>query len=163
VSFRVGSGFDAHRLAPGRRLMLGGVEVPHDRGLLGHSDGDCVAHAVCDALLGAAGAGDMGHHFPSREPRWKDVSGVEFARRSARIVRERGYEIENVDATVIAEAPALKPHLAAMSGALAEALTLEAERVSVKAKSSDGLGALGRGEGIAALAVALLRRSREGT
>ena len=87
MSFRVGSGFDAHRLAPGRRLMLGGVEVPHDRGLLGHSDGDCVAHAVCDALLGAAGAGDMGQHFPSGEPRWKDVSGIEFARRSGRDVR----------------------------------------------------------------------------
>ena len=163
MSFRVGSGFDAHRLAPGRRLMLGGVEVPHDRGLLGHSDGDCVAHAVCDALLGAAGAGDMGLHFPSRDERWKDVSGVEFARESARIVRERGYEIENVDATVIAEAPALQPHLAAMGGALAAALAVGADQVSVKAKSGDGLGAIGRCEGIAALAVALLRRSQGST
>lgn len=160
MSFRVGSGFDAHRLTPGRRLMLGGVEVPHDRGLLGHSDGDCVAHAVCDALLGAAGAGEMGLHFPSREERWQDASGVMFLRESARIVREHGYEIENVDATVIAQAPALQPHLAAMGDALAAALDVEPERVSIKAKSSDGLGAVGRSEGIAALAVALLRQSQ---
>ncbi|HET7294866.1 MAG TPA: 2-C-methyl-D-erythritol 2,4-cyclodiphosphate synthase [Vicinamibacteria bacterium] len=158
MSVRVGSGFDAHRLAPGRKLMLGGVEVPHDRGLLGHSDGDCLAHAVCDALLGAAGAGDMGRHFPSRDGRWKDAPSVAFARETARLVRERGYEIENVDATVIAAAPTLEPHLAAMSGALATALGIDPERVSVKAKSSDGLGAVGRGEGIAAMAVALLRQ-----
>ena len=160
MSFRVGSGYDAHRLAPGRRLMLGGVEVPHDRGLLGHSDGDCVVHAICDALLGAAGAGDMGRHFPSRDERWKDASSVVFARESARIVREGGYEIENVDATVIAQAPVLHPHLAAMGSALAAALGVDPERVSVKAKSSDGLGAVGRGEGIVAMAVALLRRSQ---
>ncbi len=160
MSFRVGSGFDAHRLMPGPRLMLGGVEVPHDRGLLGHSDGDCVAHAVCDALLGAAGAGEMGQHFPSRDERWKDASGVMFLRESARIVRERGYEIENVDATVIAQAPALQSHLVAMRGSVAAALDVEPERVSVKAKSSDGLGAVGRSEGIAALAVALLRQSQ---
>lgn len=162
MSLRVGSGFDAHRLEPGRRLMLGGVEVPHDRGLQGHSDGDCLIHAVCDAVLGAAGAGDMGRHFPSRDARWKDASSVVFARETARLVRERGYDIENVDATVIAEAPALHPHLAAMSGTLAAALGVEPERVSVKAKSSDGLGALGRREGIAAMAVALLRK-REGS
>jgi len=160
MSFRIGSGFDAHRLAPGRRLVLGGVEVPHERGLLGHSDGDCVLHAICDALLGAAGAGDMGRHFPSRDARWKDAPSVVFARECALIVRKRGYEIESVDATVIAEAPVLEPHLGAMGSALAEALGVDRDRISVKAKSTDGLGAVGRGEGIAAMAVALLSSSR---
>jgi 2-C-methyl-D-erythritol 2,4-cyclodiphosphate synthase len=159
MSLRIGSGFDAHRLAPGRPLRLGGVDVPYERGLLGHSDGDCLLHAICDALLGAAAAGDMGRFFPSSDARWKDARSVEFVRDTARIVRERGFEIENVDATVIAEAPALGPHLGAMCSAIAAALGLAEERVCVKAKSSDALGALGRSEGIAALATALLRRS----
>ncbi len=160
MKLRIGSGFDAHRLAPGRPLWLGGIEVPHERGLLGHSDGDCLIHAICDALLGAAAAGDMGSHFPSSDERWRGAASVEFARDTARILRERGFEIENVDATVIAEAPVLAPHLPAMAAAVAAALGLPQERVSVKAKSNDGLGALGRAEGIAALATALLRRSQ---
>ena len=155
--FRVGSGFDAHRLAAGRPLVLGGVTIPFDRGLLGHSDGDCLIHAVCDALLGAAAAGDMGEHFPSSDPGLEGASSRLFLEGVARIVAERGFAVENVDATVIAEAPALAPHLAAMRARLAELLALDASAVSVKAKSSDGLGALGRGEGIAAQAVALLR------
>ena len=159
--FRVGSGFDAHRLAAGRPLVLGGVTIPFDRGLLGHSDGDCLIHAVCDALLGAAAAGDMGQHFPSSDPGLEGASSRLFLEGVARIVAERGFAVENVDATVIAEAPALAPHLAAMRARLAELLALDASAVSVKAKSSDGLGALGRGEGIAAQAVALLR-AREG-
>jgi len=159
--FRVGSGFDAHRLATGRPLVLGGVTIPFDRGLLGHSDGDCLIHAVCDALLGAAAAGDMGEHFPSSDPGLEGASSRLFLEGVARIVAERGFAVENVDATVIAEAPALAPHLAAMRARLAELLALDASAVSVKAKSSDGLGALGRGEGIAAQAVALLR-AREG-
>jgi len=159
--FRVGSGFDAHRLAAGRPLVLGGVTIPFDRGLLGHSDGDCLIHAVCDALLGAAAAGDMGEHFPSSDPGLEGASSRLFLEGVARIVAERGFAVENVDATVIAEAPALAPHLAAMRARLAELLALDASAVSVKAKSSDGLGALGRGEGIAAQAVALLR-AREG-
>lgn len=156
MSFRVGSGFDAHRLAAGRPLMLGGVRVPHSLGLSGHSDGDCLAHAVCDAVLGAAGAGDMGLHFPSSDPRFRDAPGTLFLSEVSRIVSAR-FAIENVDATVIAEAPRLGPHLDAMRASLAAALGVSSERVCVKAKSSDGMGAVGRGEGIAALAVASLR------
>ena len=157
TAFRVGTGWDVHRLVPGRALVLGGVAVPYERGLAGHSDGDCLSHAVCDALLGAAGAGDMGEHFPSRDPRWKDAPGHVFLQAVARLLAGRGQAIENVDATVIAEAPPLAPHLPAMRESLARALGLASDRVSVKAKSSDGLGALGQGEGIAAQAAALIR------
>lgn len=158
--FRVGSGFDAHRLVPGRPLVLGGVEIANDRGLEGHSDGDCLSHAVCDALLGAAAAGDMGSHFPSGDERFKDASSRLFLEEVARLVRGRGYAIENVDATVIAQAPALASHIDSMRRALAAALGLRVEDVSVKAKSTDRLGALGRAEGIAAQATALLRHQR---
>jgi 2-C-methyl-D-erythritol 2,4-cyclodiphosphate synthase len=154
---RVGTGFDVHRLVSGRALVLGGVLIPYDRGLEGHSDGDCVVHAVCDALLGGAAAGDMGEHFPSRDPRWKGAAGSEFLREVARILDERGYRVDNVDVTVIAQAPALAPHLLGMRDRIAEGLGLRSESVSVKAKSTDGLGAIGRGEGIAAQATALLR------
>lgn len=160
MSYRVGSGFDAHRLVPGRPLRLGGVDIPYDRGLEGHSDGDCLFHAVCDALLGAAGAGDMGEHFPSRDERWRGARSEVFGRETARLLEERGYEIVNVDATVIAQSPMLAPHLPAMAAALAAALGVGPERVSVKAKSSDGLGAVGRSEGVAALASALIRVSK---
>jgi 2-C-methyl-D-erythritol 2,4-cyclodiphosphate synthase len=155
--FRVGNGFDAHRLVSGRPLRLGGVHVPSDRGLEGHSDGDCAIHALCDALLGAAAAGDMGEHFPSRDPRWQGKDSLAFLEEVRRLVGERGWVIENVDVTVIAQAPALAPHLGLMREALARRLGLEKEAVSVKAKSTDGLGALGRAEGIAAQATALLR------
>ena len=155
--FRVGSGFDAHRLAAGRPLVLGGVTIPFERGLEGHSDGDCLIHAICDALLGAAAAGDMGQHFPSSDPRFKDATSRSFLERVAAIVAERGYTVENIDATVIAQAPALAPHLGAIRERLAGLLALDTAAVSVKAKSSDGLGAIGRNEGIAAQAVALVR------
>jgi len=157
VSHRVGSGFDAHRLAAGRPLVLGGVRVPFDRGLAGHSDGDCLLHAVCDALLGAAALGDMGRHFPSSDPRFEGVASLDFLAEVGRLVGDRGFVVENIDATVIAQAPALAPHLGAMRLAIGRCLGLPVEAVSVKAKSSDGLGALGRGDGIAAMAVALLR------
>ena len=153
---RVGTGFDAHRLVAGRKLMLGGVEVAHPRGLEGHSDGDCLVHALCDAMLGAAGEGDMGRHFPSADPRWMNASGASFLERTARIVDARGFTVENVDVTVIAQEPALAPHIDRMRDALARGLALEAERVSVKAKSTDGLGTIGRGEGITAIATVLL-------
>jgi 2-C-methyl-D-erythritol 2,4-cyclodiphosphate synthase len=156
--YRVGSGFDAHRLTRGRPLVLGGVHVEHDRGLEGHSDGDCLIHAVCDALLGAAAAGDMGRHFPSSDIRWKGASSLIFLEEVARLVGERGYRIENVDVTVIAQAPALAPHTEAMRQALSRGLGIGVEGVSVKAKSTDGLGALGREEGVAAQATVLLRR-----
>jgi 2-C-methyl-D-erythritol 2,4-cyclodiphosphate synthase len=156
--YRVGNGFDAHRLTRGRPLVLGGVRVEHDRGLEGHSDGDCLIHAVCDALLGAAAAGDMGRHFPSSDSRWKGASSLIFLEEVARLVGERGYRIENVDVTVIAQAPALAPHTEAMRQALSRGLGIGVEGVSVKAKSTDGLGALGREEGVAAQATVLLRK-----
>lgn len=156
--WRVGTGFDAHRLAAGRPLLLGGALIPHDRGLAGHSDGDCLIHAACDAILGALGAGDMGTHFPSSDARWKGVASAVFAARVMEIARSRGYALENVDTSVIAETPRLGGHVEAMRASLARALGVEEGRVSVKVKSTDGLGAVGRGEGIAAQAVCLLRR-----
>jgi 2-C-methyl-D-erythritol 4-phosphate cytidylyltransferase/2-C-methyl-D-erythritol 2,4-cyclodiphosphate synthase len=155
---RIGTGFDAHRLVAGRPLMLGGVRVEHARGLEGHSDGDCLVHAVCDALLGAAGAGDLGSRYPSSDPRWKDASSMVFLAEAAREVGERGYVVENVDATVIAEEPRLAPYTDRMRMRLSDGLRVPPEAVSVKAKSTDGLGPFGRGEGIAALCTLLLKR-----
>jgi 2-C-methyl-D-erythritol 2,4-cyclodiphosphate synthase len=153
---RIGHGFDVHRLVAGRPLKLGGIEVPHGRGLEGHSDGDCAIHAVCDALLGAIGEGDMGRHFPSRDPQWRGVASRVFLEETARLVREARYRLGNVDVTLIAQEPVLAPHLGPMREAIAEVLGVDPEAVSVKAKSTDHLGALGRGEGIGALATALL-------
>jgi 2-C-methyl-D-erythritol 2,4-cyclodiphosphate synthase len=155
---RIGNGFDAHRLVSGRPLRLGGVVVAHPRGLEGHSDGDCVLHAVCDALLGAAGEGDMGRHFPSSDARWKGVDSRVFVEEVSRVIAERGFQLGNVDVTVIAQEPVLAPYLEAMRGAIATALGVGRDCISVKAKSTDHLGALGRGEGIAALATALIAR-----
>jgi len=159
-AYRVGTGFDAHRLVAGRPLVLGGVHVPHERGLEGHSDGDCLIHAICDALLGAAGAGDMGRHFPSADARWKGIAGIAFLNEVAHIVTAAGYAVENVDATVIAQSPTLAPHLEEMRATIAHGLGVDPGVVSVKAKSTDGLGAIGRAEGVAAQAVALLRKDR---
>lgn len=153
---RIGTGFDAHRLVPGRPLVLGGVRLDHPRGLEGHSDGDCLVHALCDAMLGAVAAGDLGRHFPSGDPRWRGASSLDFLAEAARLVGEHGYAVVNVDATVIAEEPRLGPHTEAMRARLSECLGIPAGAVSVKAKSVDGLGAVGRGEGIAALASVLL-------
>ena len=158
TAVRVGTGFDAHRLVEGRPLMLGGVRIEHARGLEGHSDGDCLLHAICDAILGALGAGDMGRHFPSTDARWKGAASVRFLEDVARLLAERGYALGNLDATVIAEAPALAPHIGAMRTQIAQVLAVPVESVSVKAKSTDALGAIGRGEGIAAQAVVLLQR-----
>jgi 2-C-methyl-D-erythritol 2,4-cyclodiphosphate synthase len=157
-AIRVGHGFDAHRLVAGRPLRIGGVEVPHGRGLEGHSDGDCVLHAVCDALLGAAGEGDMGRHFPSSDPRWRGVASRVFLEEVRRLVTAAGYSLVNLDVTVIAQEPALASHLEPMRAAIAVVLGVEKAQVSVKAKSTDHLGALGRGEGIAALATVLLEK-----
>ena len=159
--YRVGTGLDAHRLVEGRPLTLGGVSVPYARGLEGHSDGDCVLHALCDALLGAAGQGDMGRHFPSTDPRWKGTASLRFVAEVATLLAADGWELENADLTVIAQAPPLAPHADAMRDAIATALAVTPERISVKAKSTDGLGAFGRGEGIAAMASVLLRRDRD--
>ncbi len=155
MSFRIGTGFDAHRLVADRPLLLGGVRVPCERGLLGHSDGDCLLHAICDALLGAAGAGDLGRLFPSSDARYKDAPSRLFLTEVARLIAGR-FRVANVDATLIAQEPRLGPHTESMRIEIARMLGVAVERVSVKAKSSDGLGAFGRGEGIAAQAVALL-------
>jgi len=153
---RIGQGFDAHRLVPGRPLVLGGIPIPSERGLEGHSDGDVLLHAVASALLGALGEGDLGRHFPSSDPALAGIPSRAIVERVAGLVRAAGLAIGNVDATVVAEAPRLAPHLAKMQAALADALGTDPARVNVKATSTDGLGAIGRGEGIAALAVALL-------
>lgn len=157
--FRVGQGFDAHALAPGRPLRLGGIEIPHDHGLVGHSDGDVLLHAVASALLGALGAGDLGTHFPSSDPALAGIASGELVERVMKRVRDAGFEIGNLDATVVAEAPRLAPHLAAMRARLAALVGAPLEDVNVKLTSTDGLGFPGRKEGIAAAAVALLIRA----
>jgi 2-C-methyl-D-erythritol 2,4-cyclodiphosphate synthase len=153
---RVGQGVDVHAFAPGRKLWLGGVLVPHDRGLAGHSDADVLVHAIIDALLGAAALGDIGGMFPSSEPRWADAPGRELLSLAAGRVRDTGYRIGNIDATVVAQAPRLSPYVAAMREAIAAAAGVEVGAVSVKATTADGMGFTGRGEGIAALAAVLL-------
>lgn len=156
MKIRVGSGFDQHAFASDRPLLLGGVRIPSERGLAGHSDADVLAHAICDALLGAAALGELGLHFPSSDPRWAGAPGALFLQRTALLLRARGWAIGNVDATVIAERPRIAPFAEAMRASVAEALGVELGAVSVKSKSTDGLGAVGRAEGIACLAVALI-------
>jgi 2-C-methyl-D-erythritol 2,4-cyclodiphosphate synthase len=158
VKERVGHGFDAHRLAAGRRFVLGGVEVAHDSGPLGHSDGDALAHAVADAVLGACALGDLGKHFPSEDPQWKDADSLELLGAVAALARDAGYTLGNVDATVVVQAPRLSPHVDAMRARLASALGVDVQAVSVKAKTSDGMGYTGDGSGVAAYAVASVRR-----
>ena len=153
---RVGIGYDSHRTAAGRPLVLGGVHVPHDRGLEGHSDADAVCHAVTDAILGGAAAGDIGRHFPNTDPAWKDASSLDLLRTAAAVVREHGFAVGNVDVVVVAERPKLAPYAAAMGERVAAALGIDAAAVSIKAKTAEGLDAVGRGEAIAAHAVAML-------
>jgi 2-C-methyl-D-erythritol 2,4-cyclodiphosphate synthase len=153
---RIGQGFDAHALVSGRKLVIGGVQIPHDKGLAGHSDADVLIHAVCDALLGAAGLGDIGRHFPDSDARFKDIDSRRLLREVARLIKDRGYKVANVDATVIAQAPRLSPHVAAMCANLAADLGVAVDSVNIKAKTTEKLGFVGRGEGIAAEAVALL-------
>jgi len=156
VPFRVGQGFDVHQLVPGRRLVLGGVTVPFELGLAGHSDADVLSHAVCDAVLGAAGLGDLGGHFPASDPRWAGAASAVFLRHAAAMTSEAGWRIGNVDATVCCDRPRLGPHLPAMAANLAGALGIRPDQVRVAAKAVEGLGFAGRGEGIASLAVCLL-------
>ena len=153
---RVGQGVDAHRLVPGRALMLGGVAIPHDRGLEGHSDGDVLLHAIASALLGALGDGDLGRHFPSSDPALAGIESGQILERVMERVRARGLCLGNLDATIVAQEPRLASHLGAMQAAIARCLKSEPDRINVKVASSDGLGAIGRGEGIAAQAVVLL-------
>ena len=147
-----------HRLAEGRPLWLGGVEIAHDRGLDGHSDADVLMHAICDAVLGAIGHGDIGSYFPPSDPQWKDAPSRIFLEKAAELVTEAGGRIVNVDATVIAEAPKILPHVPAMKAAVAQALSIPPNRVGIKATTNELLGFLGRGEGIAAMAVAGVNR-----
>jgi 2-C-methyl-D-erythritol 2,4-cyclodiphosphate synthase len=153
---RAGIGYDLHRLTAGRKLMLGGIEVPFDRGPAGHSDGDALAHAICDALLGAAALGDIGTHFPDTDPQWKDARSLQFLERIRTLLAERGLRIAQIDAIVIAERPKLGPHFPAMRKALAGALGIEPNRINLKAKTNEGVDAIGRGEAIAAQAIATL-------
>jgi 2-C-methyl-D-erythritol 2,4-cyclodiphosphate synthase len=153
---RSGIGYDLHRLETGRKLVLGGVEVPFDRGPAGHSDGDALSHAICDALLGAAGLGDIGAHFPDTDPKWKGVSSLVFLEHARKLLDERGLHIVHIDAVVVAERPKLGPHFPAMREALARALGIHSEQINLKAKTNEGVDSIGRGEAIAAHAIATL-------
>jgi 2-C-methyl-D-erythritol 2,4-cyclodiphosphate synthase len=150
----VGIGYDVHALVGGRKLILGGVEIPYHKGLEGHSDADALMHAICDAILGAVGEPDIGHFFPNTDPRWQGAPSRVFLAEAARLVEARKGRIVNVDATVIAQAPKIYPHVAAMKGHIAEALRLNLGHIGIKATTNEHLGFLGRGEGIAAMAVA---------
>jgi 2-C-methyl-D-erythritol 2,4-cyclodiphosphate synthase len=160
TSIRTGIGNDLHRLIPGRKLILGGVRIPFAKGPAGHSDGDALAHAICDALLGAAALGDLGRHFPNTSPKWRAVSSLLFLHRVRKLLKDAGYAIVNVDATVGLERPRLSSHIPRMQRKLAQALGLSAGQVSVKAKTGEGVDALGRGEAVRADAVALIRKMR---
>jgi 2-C-methyl-D-erythritol 2,4-cyclodiphosphate synthase len=156
MKIRVGQGFDIHALVRGRRLVLGGVEIEHDRGLLGHSDADVLLHAITDAILGAAGLGDIGRLFPDTDGRYRDADSRELLRQATERVRAAGWRIGNIDATVIAERPKITPHVPAIVAAIAEACGITVDAVNVKGKTSEKLGFTGRGEGVAASAVVLL-------
>jgi 2-C-methyl-D-erythritol 2,4-cyclodiphosphate synthase len=153
----VGIGYDSHRLEDGRRLVIGGVELEHERGLAGHSDADVLAHAVIDALLGAAGMGDIGEHFPDTDERWRDADSMGLLEQVVASIRERGIDLVNVDCTLVMERPKLGRHRAAIRESLAATLAVDVQRVNVKASTGEGIGFVGRGEGVAALAVASLR------
>lgn len=154
--FRIGIGNDIHRLVEGRKLILGGVEIPFDRGLLGHSDGDSLTHAITDALLGAVALGDIGSHFSDQDPRWAGAGSLVFLRHVCGLLAERGYGIANIDATILAEGPKMAPYIPAMKAKLAETMEIDQSRINVKAKTNEGLDAIGRGEAIGSLAVALI-------
>ena len=156
ITMRIGYGYDVHRLVEGRRLILGGVDIPWEKGLLGHSDADVLTHALMDALLGVAALGDIGQHFPDKDPAYEGADSVELLRRVCALLREHGYRVGNVDCTVVAQRPKLMPHIPAMRERLAEAMEVPVDRVSVKATTEEGLGFSGEGLGIAAHAVALL-------
>jgi 2-C-methyl-D-erythritol 2,4-cyclodiphosphate synthase len=156
---RVGLGYDLHRLVEGRPLILGGVVVPHERGLHGHSDADALAHAITDALLGAAALGNIGQHFPDTDPRYKDADSIQLLRGAADLVRDAGYRIVNIDSNIIAQRPKLNPHLDAMRARLAECLGISIDQISVKAKTNEHVGPEGRGEAISTQAIVLIENS----
>lgn len=155
---RIGHGYDVHRLVAGRRLVLGGVEIPHETGLLGHSDADVLLHAICDAILGAIGEGDIGRHFPDTDPAYKGASSIKLLQQVMDLAKGRGYRIGNVDATIVAQKPKLAPFIARMAANIAAVLETGTDRVNVKATTTEELGFAGRGEGIAAYSVVLLEK-----
>lgn len=157
---RIGHGYDVHRLVEGRKCIIGGVDIPHEKGLLGHSDADVLLHAIMDAVLGAMAAGDIGKLFPDNDPAYKGADSLALTRRVAEVMAQRGYRLGNIDATVIAQAPKLAPHIPAMRERIAEAFGVEVDRISVKATTEERLGFTGSGEGIAAHAVCLLEGAR---
>lgn len=156
---RVGQGFDVHQLVEGRKLIVGGVEIPYERGLLGHSDADVLLHAICDALLGAAGLGDIGRHFPDSDPRYQGIDSRRLLREVVRLLGEKGFGVVNLDATIIAQAPKMAPYIAQMVANIAADLEVAADCVNVKATTTEKLGFTGRGEGIAAQAVCLIEKA----
>lgn len=158
--FRIGIGYDLHRLESGRPLILGGVVIPHDKGLVGHSDADVLAHAITDAILGAAALGNIGQHFPDTDPRYKGADSLELLRRAMELTAKAGYAIVNLDSTIVAQRPKLNPHIDAMRTRLSECLGLDTARISVKAKTNEAVGPEGREEAISAQAVVLLESSR---
>jgi 2-C-methyl-D-erythritol 2,4-cyclodiphosphate synthase len=160
VAMRIGNGYDLHRLVTGRPLILGGVTIPFDKGLLGHSDADAICHAVTDAVLGASGAGDVGRHFPDTDPAWKGANSLDLLRKAMTLVKNAGLAVVNVDVVVIAQRPKLVPYIDAIRSNLADALNCDASQVSVKGKTNEGVDSMGAGESIAVHAVALLFQSR---
>jgi 2-C-methyl-D-erythritol 2,4-cyclodiphosphate synthase len=155
---RIGTGYDVHRLVAGRKLMIGGVDIPFEKGLSGHSDADVLLHAICDALLGAAGLGDIGRHFPDTAPIYKDISSLMLLEEVRRLLAEAGFRVNNVDATIVAEKPKMAPYIPAMITNISEAIKVDRSAINVKATTTEGLGFAGRGEGMAAYAVALIRK-----
>lgn len=160
MDFRIGNGFDVHRLVPGRKLVLGGVEIPFEKGLEGHSDADLLLHAIMDSLLGAAALGDIGTHFPPSDIQYKDISSIHLLKEVRKLIRSLGYRISNVDSTLVAETPKMAPHILQMRKNIAEALEIDLNQVSVKATTTEGLGYAGRGEGMGAYATALLMKNK---
>ena len=163
MSFRIGSGYDVHQLVSGRKLIMGGVTIPHEKGLKGHSDADVIVHAVCDAMLGGAGLGDIGEHFPDSDPQFKGISSILLMVHCRNLLREKGYEVGNIDGTIFAQAPKMSPYKKAMEENLASAAAVSVDRVNIKATTTEGLGFEGRGEGIGAHAVVLLKQITHGT
>ena len=158
---RIGTGYDVHRLAPGRTLILGGVEIEYEQGLLGHSDADVLLHAIMDAMLGAAAMGDIGRHFPDTDPAYKGASSIYLLKCVREMIEKAGYRIGNVDATIIAQRPKMRPYIEKMRNNIAEALAVEVSRINVKATTEEGLGFTGEGEGISSQAVCLLEENKE--
>ncbi|MDO9565831.1 MAG: 2-C-methyl-D-erythritol 2,4-cyclodiphosphate synthase [Candidatus Desulfaltia sp.] len=156
---RIGIGYDIHRLVPGRQLVIGGVAIPFEKGLLGHSDADVLIHALCDALLGAAGLGDIGIYFPDTDKQFKDISSIKLLVKTCEMVSSKGFTISNIDSTVFAEAPKLLPYRKAMQKNIAKTIKIEVDRVNIKATTTEGLGIIGTGEGIAAMCIAMLKES----